>query len=110
MPNQLIKMAWQRDYLLNEPERLSLQDLADLQSGTLLPFVKKLALAYRDHILKRCTLCKNRGSLCLVCKSDQIIYPFMFQSTTRFPVCATLVHKSCWDPQKCPRCTRVAKK
>lgn len=83
---------------------LSMRDLVDLQRGTLLPLVKKIAAAYRSHILSKCSVCKARGAFCRGCNSKQIIYPFMFQQTVRCAKCNNLFHRNCWNPTACLMC------
>jgi len=49
---QLLKLIGSRSHLLDENTIYSLQDLADLYNGRLIPKMRRVISAFRDHILR----------------------------------------------------------
>ncbi|KAL1263936.1 hypothetical protein QQF64_004291 [Cirrhinus molitorella] len=55
-----------------------------------------------------CDLCTQRGFICQICNTDNIIFPFQFDSTTRCNICKTVFHSACKATcLVCPRCVRI---
>ena len=49
---QLLRLIAPRDHLLKDNEMYSLQDLVDLQGDLLLPLMRRIIVAYREHVGK----------------------------------------------------------
>ncbi|RLV91133.1 hypothetical protein DV515_00014229 [Chloebia gouldiae] len=59
------------------------------------------------ELSKRCDLCTQRGFICQICNSSDIIFPFEFDTTTRCSECKTVFHRDCHArAPACPRCER----
>lgn len=43
-------------------------------------------LQYASNHVFHCDLCTQRGFICQICHSDDIIFPFQFDSTTRYVI------------------------
>jgi len=110
--DKLLESLEERNHLLlshHQNAKYSIRDLEETEKGTLLPFLAKIVKEYSDHITTKCELCKAKGFYCDFCKSDQLIYPFQLNSTTRCENCAGLYHKKCYKKETCPKCLRIAK-
>lgn len=81
----------------------SLKDLVQIHNGDLLAFVKASTLKLMKHI-QECERCKLNGHTCIVCKSDDIIYPYELTKVTQCPNCNKYYHLKCFDPKDCKYC------
>ncbi|XP_038077446.1 uncharacterized protein LOC119745278 isoform X2 [Patiria miniata] len=102
----LRKKIWPREYMLDHVHLYSVMDLLQVQSGTLLHFLRKVIVFAAKHV-QQCALCSQKGFICLICESPKIIYPFDTDLTVRCDTCKTVFHKACKsDVTPCPKCER----
>ncbi|KAF2976388.1 hypothetical protein EK904_013536, partial [Melospiza melodia maxima] len=52
-------------------------------------------LQFASHHVYSCDLCTQRGFICQICNSSDIIFPFEFDTTTRCSECKTVFHRDC---------------
>lgn len=56
--------------------------------------------------INACFMCKNKGSYCEICGSNELIYPFKLGDVVQCPRCFGVFHKDCYKPESCPKCKR----
>ena len=107
---ELTKLIWPREHLIKQIDIYSLEDLVQIENGSLKQVLKNVITFGRQHVLS-CVLCCQKGFICELCKSSQIIYPFDTESVHRCNECQSIYHKSCFksrpDCETCPRCQRL---
>lgn len=107
---ELTKLVWPREHLIKQADSYSLEDLIQIKSGVLKSVLKNVISFGRQHILA-CVLCRQKGFICEICKSSQIIYPFDTESVYRCNACQSIYHKTCFKTEPncddCPRCQRL---
>lgn len=107
---ELTKLVWPREHLIKQIDLYSLDDLIQIKSGSLKQVLKNVINFGRQHVLS-CVLCRQKGFICELCKSSQIIYPFDIESVYRCNSCQSIYHKSCFklkqNSDSCPRCQRL---
>ncbi|NXQ62852.1 PKHM1 protein, partial [Anthoscopus minutus] len=103
---ELSKRLDHRLYLLECPHKYSVADLRQIADGTFETFLQSL-LQFASHHVYSCDLCTQRGFICQICNSSDIIFPFEFDTTTRCSECKTVFHQDCHARAPwCPRCER----
>jgi pleckstrin homology domain-containing family M member 1 len=55
--------------------KLSMRDLASIHAGTYLEPQTAAVRELTEHVL-RCPLCREKGSVCEICRDPRTIYPF----------------------------------
>ncbi|XP_073684812.1 pleckstrin homology domain-containing family M member 1 [Garra rufa] len=99
----------QRTYLLDNSDVYSVLDLQQIADEHYESYLQSLIQFGSKHV-HNCDLCTQRGFICQICNTDDIIFPFQFDSTTRCPVCKTVFHSACKATcSVCPRCVRIQK-
>ncbi|MED6265046.1 hypothetical protein CHARACLAT_021386 [Characodon lateralis] len=97
----------QRTYLLESSHLYSVLDLRQIAEGQYAAFLDSLVQHASNHVLN-CDLCTQRGFICQICHSNDILFPFQFNSTTRCKDCKAVFHLSCKSAKNaCPRCQRM---
>ncbi|NWY60799.1 PKHM1 protein, partial [Chionis minor] len=103
---ELSKRLDHRHYLLECPHKYSVADLRQIADGVFETFLQSL-LQFASHHVYNCDLCTQRGFICQICNSNDIIFPFEFDTTIRCSECKTVFHRDCQARAKsCPRCER----
>ncbi|KAM6238483.1 pleckstrin homology domain-containing family M member 1 [Porphyrio hochstetteri] len=103
---ELSKRLDHRHYLLECPHKYSVTDLRQIADGVFETFLQSL-LQFASHHVYNCDLCTQRGFICQICNSSDIIFPFEFDTTSRCSKCKTVFHRHCHASAKtCPRCER----
>ncbi|NXN82165.1 PKHM1 protein, partial [Bombycilla garrulus] len=103
---ELSKRLDHRHYLLECPHKYSVADLRQIADGVFETFLQSL-LQFASHHVYSCDLCTQRGFICQICNSSDIIFPFEFDTTTRCSECKTVFHRDCHARAPwCPRCER----
>ncbi|KAM9254994.1 pleckstrin homology domain-containing family M member 1 [Cariama cristata] len=103
---ELSKRLDHRHYLLECPHKYSVADLRQIADGVFETFLQSL-LQFASHHVYNCDLCTQRGFICQICNSSDIIFPFEFDTTTRCNECKTVFHQGCQaSARSCPRCER----
>jgi len=107
---ELTKLIWPREHLMKQTDTYSLEDLVQIKTGALRQVMKNVIAFGRQHVLT-CVLCCQKGFICELCKSSQIIYPFDTDTVHRCNECQSTYHKSCFkanpSDDSCPRCLRL---
>lgn len=99
----------QRSYLLESRQLYSIMDLRQIAEGHYTMFLITLVQHASNHIFQ-CDLCTQRGFICQTCHSNEILFPFQFETTTRCEDCKAVFHLDCKAPgHPCPRCLRIKK-
>ncbi|KAK2876868.1 hypothetical protein Q8A67_020964 [Cirrhinus molitorella] len=99
----------QRTYLLDNSDVYSVLDLQQIADGHYESYLQSLIQFGSKHV-HNCDLCTQRGFICQICNTDNIIFPFQFDSTTRCNICKTVFHSACKATcLVCPRCVRIQK-
>ncbi|XP_010722816.1 pleckstrin homology domain-containing family M member 1-like [Meleagris gallopavo] len=77
-----------------------------ISDGAFEPFLLSL-IQFASHHVYSCDLCTQRGFICQICSSSDIIFPFQLDSTSRCKDCKTVFHRQCYhSTTSCPRCER----
>ncbi|KAH1023525.1 hypothetical protein HUJ04_012713 [Dendroctonus ponderosae] len=91
-------------------EMAELQDLHDIQSGTLASQLQKVVKFGRDHVFS-CWLCSQKGFVCEVCNNPKSLFPFDVENVFRCDLCNAVYHKNCLNSSKpCRKCERRKKR
>lgn len=106
---ELAKLVWPREHLVKQADIYSLEDLNQIKSGALKQVLKSVISFGKQHVLS-CMLCCQKGFICELCNSSQIIYPFDTAIVYRCIECQCIYHKVCFSAKSgpCPRCQRLA--
>uniref|UniRef100_A0A915PVS1 RUN domain-containing protein n=1 Tax=Setaria digitata TaxID=48799 RepID=A0A915PVS1_9BILA len=96
---------WPKDYLYKDIHLYSFADLLTVLSGYMENHLNNLLNFTTEHI-GRCLLCSQKGFICEICSSTEVIYPFQLEGTSRCQNCFSVYHKNCMEQQRCPKCTR----
>ncbi|XP_041029230.1 pleckstrin homology domain-containing family M member 1 isoform X1 [Carcharodon carcharias] len=103
---EFYKKLEQKKYLLESPDLYSVSDLRETAQGVFEAFLQH-AIHFATNHVYMCDLCTQRGFICQLCNSNDIIFPFEFESTSRCKECRTVFHKVCKAGLlSCPRCVR----
>ncbi|CAN9508737.1 unnamed protein product [Ophioblennius macclurei] len=99
----------QRTYLLQSSQLYSVLDLRQIAEGRYAHFLLALLHYASSHVFQ-CDLCTQRGFFCQICQSNEIIFPFQLETTTRCQDCKAVFHLACKAAgSACPRCERMKK-
>ncbi|KAL0963947.1 hypothetical protein UPYG_G00315670 [Umbra pygmaea] len=102
----LRRRIFPREYLLQHVHLYSLSDLQQVIDGKLAPFLFKVIKFASAHVFS-CSQCREKGFICELCQTGQVIYPFQESSAKRCDVCGAVFHTECRQKaQPCPRCVR----
>uniref|UniRef100_A0A0R3RUD4 RUN domain-containing protein n=1 Tax=Elaeophora elaphi TaxID=1147741 RepID=A0A0R3RUD4_9BILA len=94
-----------KDYLYKDIHLYSFTDLLTVLSGYMETHLNNLLNFTTEHI-RRCLLCSQKGFICEICSSAEVIYPFQLEVTSRCLECFSVYHKNCLEKQRCPKCAR----
>lgn len=109
LENKLLLQLKDRQHFVDSSNVYSLQDLIDVNSGVLLPFLTKIHSLFLTHIKSDCQLCQAKGFVCELCGKDEVIFAFDPHST-QCKQCRTVFHKICFKSGVCPKCERRQKR
>ena len=105
---QFNKLLHPRTYLVEEDAKFAISDFEDMHSGKLKSLMTEAAKLARNHILKDCVLCSNRGFICELCRQGAPLYPFNLGSIMQCQKCFVVFHLECSkDITSCPKCDRL---
>jgi hypothetical protein len=99
-----------RGHLLADDDSLSLEDLAQVQTGELLKFLHTTAAPWAEHVLQKCLLCHEKGHCCEICGSEERLYPWDGRRITACKHCGAITHMRCMQGavgNACRRCERI---
>jgi len=102
-----------RQHFVDGPNLYSIQDLMDINNGTLLPFLQRINSIFENHI-KDCILCKAKGFICELCdeNDEDILFPFD-KNVKVCQYCEGAFHRHCFKTVieeaqiECVRCVRL---
>ncbi|KAI6184093.1 RUN domain-containing protein [Aphelenchoides bicaudatus] len=97
------------EYLYTDVNLYSLKDLEGSTTGALERRLKTVIEFAVSHVVS-CGLCVQKGFVCELCTSRQVIYPFQVETTHRCKKCFSVFHQQCIKDKQCPKCERKAKK
>ncbi|CAG9534871.1 unnamed protein product [Cercopithifilaria johnstoni] len=103
--DDLENRVWPKDYLYKDIHLYSFTDLLTVLSGYMENHLNNLLNFTAEHI-RQCLLCSQKGFICEICSSAEVIYPFQLEVTSRCLECFSVYHKNCLEKQRCPKCTR----
>lgn len=109
LESKLLLQLKGRQHFVDSSNIYSLQDLIDVNSGLLLPFLTKTHSLFLTHIKSDCQLCQAKGFVCELCGKDEIIFGFD-PHATQCKQCRTVFHKVCFKFGVCPKCERRQKR
>ena len=105
--HQFDKMLWPRTYLYEDVDVYAIRDLEEIHSGKLPALLNSVFNFALKHITK-CLLCSGKGFICEICKEDQVLFPFEFDSIMSCKNCFTVFHLDCSvQITSCPKCDRI---
>ena len=105
--NQFDKMLWPRTYLYQDVDVYAIRDLEEIHSGKLMSLLNAAFKFALNHITK-CLLCSGKGFICEICREDQVLFPFEFDSIMSCKNCFTVFHLDCSvQITSCPKCDRI---
>lgn len=97
-------------HLLENAHLYSIHDLTEVHSGGFTEGLRRAIKMGKKHV-RQCPLCSQKGFICEVCHSEQVIYPFELETTYQCPSCSALFHKDCHTANaECPKCLRIEKR
>ncbi|CAL8102347.1 unnamed protein product [Orchesella dallaii] len=113
------KLLWrleEKHHFVETSHMYSLQDLLDVNNGSLLPYLQKVHDDFLTHIKgdgtpnSECPTCMGKGFICEICENRHIIFPFdtaIHQCTG----CHAVFHNICFAKRdSCPKCIRRTKR
>ena len=105
--NRLLLLLQSRQHFVENANMYSMQDLVDIENKSLIPILDKIHTMFSNHIRRECEICRNKGFICEICNSNQIIFPFDTHVYV-CAVCSNTYHENCFDEgnAECLRCSR----
>ncbi|XP_067869315.1 pleckstrin homology domain-containing family M member 1 isoform X2 [Heterodontus francisci] len=91
---EFYKKLEQKKYLLESPHLYSVSDFQQIAHGMFEAFLQH-AIQYAGNHVYMCDLCTQRGFICQLCNTNDIIFPFEFESTSRNV--RVVVYPQCWQ-------------
>ena len=100
-----------RQHFVDGSTLYSMQDLVDVKTGILLPYLQRITAVFSDHI-HNCVLCKAKGFYCEICKEDDGVILFPFDEDAAIcTICEGAFHRQCYkNDEECVRCVRLRAK
>lgn len=83
-------------HLATEPNVYSLEELVSIKQGVGVPALQSLIKQCIEHVTQ-CPLCMAKGFYCELCRSDEILFPFMKEKISRCEACNDVFHQKCWS-------------
>ena len=96
------------DHIWNGVEPWSIEDLYLVKEGSFLPTLKDFFTKWDKHI-RQCPRCSGNGHFCLVCNSEDIIFPWDTLAIS-CGICGMLSHSNCTTEGGCSRCSMRARR
>jgi len=101
-----------REHLASETEMYAINDLFELNIGSLIPLLMRAVEQAAKHITMDCTYCKSQSEVCAVCKDEEdLLYAFQIMKAVHCRGCRHLFHRTCFvelgGEDNCPVCHRA---
>ena len=98
-----------RTHLFEATGNYSLQDFVEISSTRVdnMEHYLKQILAQTKYHCERCSFCRQRYKLCLLCKDKELVFPWYNDSVVSCENCQRVFHKKCADRKAsliCPSC------
>jgi len=104
---KLLRLLQERQHFVENSYMYSLQDLIDVNNGTLITYLSSIESTFLRHI-KECVTCRGKGFICEICENVQVIFPFD-SATHQCTDCRAVFHKDCFAKREsCPKCLRFS--
>ncbi|RDD47719.1 Pleckstrin homology domain-containing family M member 3 [Trichoplax sp. H2] len=94
-----------RLYLWEDASVYSLQDLIEVSNGKLIEQLRSVVQLAMQHI-KSCKRCWQKGYICELCRSEEVIFPFQLDLAITCPLCNSVYHQQCKKGIACRKCSR----
>ena len=105
---QFHKMLWPRSYLYEDIDMYAIRDLEEIHWGGKLVNLLNAAFSFAFNHITKCVLCSGKGFICEICREDQVLFPFDFDSIMSCKNCFTVFHLDCSVTMaSCPKCDRI---
>ena len=105
---QFHKMLWPRSYLYEDIDMYAIRDLEEIHWGGKLVNLLNSAFSFAFNHITKCVLCSGKGFICEICREDQVLFPFDFDSIMSCKNCFTVFHLDCSVTMaSCPKCDRI---
>ncbi|EDV19616.1 uncharacterized protein TRIADDRAFT_33286, partial [Trichoplax adhaerens] len=94
-------------HIIDQPHVYSMHDFMSVKKKELNAILEPYVIANAAHI-SQCQLCRLKGFICEICKSETLIYPFEILTCYQCDDCHTCYHKRCKATlDSCPKCARI---
>lgn len=122
------RLLWkleEKQHFVENSYMYSLQDLLDVNNGSLLPYLQKIHQDFTNHIkgdmeyppggpptgsLPPCQTCMGKGFICEICENENIIFSFD-TAIHQCSQCHAVFHNICFAKRDaCPKCVRLSKR
>jgi len=102
-----------RQHFVDSAHMYSLQDLLDLDSGSLTEYLEDKLTVFQNHITS-CVLCMAKSFVCEICVDRTSVKDTLFPFDELVEVCTeceAVFHRDCFrSVAQCPRCSRKKEK
>ncbi|XP_052242863.1 differentially expressed in FDCP 8-like isoform X2 [Dreissena polymorpha] len=111
MEMKLLLQLQRRQHFVENSDIYSMQDLVDVHGDLLLPELAQVHTSWAQHIKTDCEVCRGKGFLCEICKTDEILFPFDNIAVVCAD-CSAVLHRHCFAKRSgaCPKCERLNKR
>ncbi|XP_031555951.1 differentially expressed in FDCP 8-like, partial [Actinia tenebrosa] len=109
LESKLLLHLQDHQHFVDNSNVYSLQDILEVENGSMLPFVTRVHSLFLTHIKSDCELCRAKGFVCETCKVNEIIFAFD-PHAVQCAKCRTVFHKLCFKKDSCPKCQRIRKR
>ncbi|KAK3864460.1 hypothetical protein Pcinc_029859 [Petrolisthes cinctipes] len=105
---RMLRQLEERQHFVDNAHMFSLQDLIDVNTGTLMDYLNRVHASFANHIKNECLTCQGKGFICEICDMSEILFPFD-GGVVVCGECCTVLHHRCFTSRaasQCPRCLR----
>ena len=108
---KLLRKLEDRQHFIDNSYMYSMNDLVQLNNGSLTDELVRIHGFYAKHIKLDCLVCQGKGFICEICNSGEALFPFdmMISICSK---CSAVFHSDCFSfvDKSCPRCKRKQEK
>ena len=106
--SKLLLQLQSRQHFVDGANMFSLQDLVDTNADILLPWLAKVHASFSQHIKTDCEECQKKGSMCRMCDSQEVLFPFD-STAIACSKCSSYFHRYCYaqQNQQCNNCKKI---
>lgn len=88
-------------YLVIKEIIFSLKDLWEIKSDVFIHKLLEFLKIFENHILKECKVCDYKGSLCMMCLSNDTLYAYDVENVLYCNDCKKMFHRKCSEFHPC---------